>query len=114
MSLEAELSQFTGTEHWYKTLDAKTTYTDGVKYLADTRKCYWFIDIIVSYQHLLRKNEFQVWTLTVQDNGTATVTCKEDSDLEPIVTQEITYTDFPESEVTVWLANGVILLPSEY
>ena len=114
MSLELELAQFTGTESWYKTLDAKTTYTDGVKYLADSRECYWFIDIIVSYQHLLRKKDFQVWTLTVHDNRTATVTCKEDSDQEPIVTQEIPYTDFSEYSVEVWLSGGVILLPSEY
>lgn len=114
MSLETELSNFTGTENWYKTLDSKTTYTDGIKYLADTRKCHWFIDIIASYQHLLRKKDFQVWTLTVNDNGTAKVVCREDSDLDPVITHDIVFTDFPEPEVTVWLAGGVILLPSEY
>ena len=114
MSLQSELSQFTGTENWYKTVDAKTTYTDGVKYLADTRKCHWLIDVIASWQHMLRKKEFQVWTLKVKEDDSTVITCQEDSDQESIITQEIPYTDFPEDEIVLWCSQGVILLPSEY
>src|SRR3989304_933089 len=46
-----DLSQFTGTETWWKhPIFRSYTYTDGVKYVADSCKAYWLIDAILSNQ----------------------------------------------------------------
>lgn len=109
------LGQFTGTERYHRHTLARLLYTDGVEFLAENADCYWLIDAIASYQPQLksqRLREFQVWTLTVKDRS-AILTCREDSDCEPVVTQEIEFTDFPLPEIKLWVENGVLLLPSE-
>ena len=57
--------------------------------------------------------EFQVWTLKVRANHTATLSC-EDGNGNVVFTKEIEFTDFPLDEITLWFANNVIFLPSEY
>jgi hypothetical protein len=44
-----EFSQFTGTENWHK-LMMNHTATDGVMHVCEELKCYWFLDVILSYQ----------------------------------------------------------------
>jgi len=88
-------------------------YTDGVKYLADRCGAYWFIDLIASYQKVLEKMYFQLWGIDVRGDSTATVTCREDSNRIPVVTQEIEYTDFP-FDYELYCIDRVILLKSEY
>ena len=47
------LAQFTGTERWYRHgLVRNVTYTDGVRYVADTAGAYWLIDIVALAQGL--------------------------------------------------------------
>jgi hypothetical protein len=62
-----ELKQFTGSEYLYKYI-LGLKITEGVKFACQTAKCWWFADIIASYQldERIRKEEFQVWTLTVK------------------------------------------------
>lgn len=57
--------------------------------------------------------EFQVWTLRVAPDRSAVLTC-EDGDHSLLVSQAIAFTDFPLSEITLWLQNELIFLPSEY
>jgi len=57
--------------------------------------------------------EFQAWKLTVKPDSTATLSC-EDGNTNVVFTKEIEFTDFPCDEITLWFANDVILLPSEY
>jgi len=117
-TLKQELGQFTGTEHYYNFMNLKLT--DGVKYLAEKGKCWWLLDVILSYQGKLKNVPFQLWEVvrkTPEIEGfdfKATVTCREDAGLKPLVTQLIPYTDFPLDEVKLYLIDGVILLPSEY
>lgn len=121
MNDELNLDQFTGTEHYYKHFTG-IKYTDGIKYLADKTKCYWFIDAIASHQQSnltdafgkVKDCHFQIWTLRVFKDRTAVVIMKEDTDEEPRVSQEIEYTDFPLDEIEVYCIDGVILLKSEY
>jgi hypothetical protein len=85
------------------------------------------IDAIASYQRdrritgnrLLR--DLQFWELTVRD-GAGLLTCVADAGLPPAITQAIAFTDFPLSEVRVWVERGsvdgvteimVAMLPSE-
>lgn len=114
----ADLCQFTGTENYFRHFTG-LRYTDGVRFLAERGGAFWLIDAIASYQgeRAIRGNarlqDFQLWKLVVTDN-TAVLTLREDSDCPNIIEQHIEFTDFPLSEVALYVCNGVLLLPSEY
>jgi hypothetical protein len=120
VNMATDLKQFTGTEVWYKHPFSKTiTYTEGVQYLAEKGGAYWLLDELVLAQRLprVKKEEFQVWTLTVKDHlaidAMATLTC-EDGNGHKVYSKVIEFTDFPLSKATIWLTDNVMLLPSEY
>ena len=108
---------FTGTENWYQHWANKhITYTDGVKYVADTAGAYWLIDEIVFNQSnkKIQKQDFQTWKLVVDiPNRRGTLTC-EDGDYHVLFTKTIAFTDFPDPEIKFFFVDNVILLPSEY
>jgi hypothetical protein len=130
------LSQFIGTENWYRhSLARSVTYTDGVKYVADEAGAYWLVDIIaIAQEHTpaLKDQSFQTWKLTVKEDASAVVVCTDggqdvDDDGKAIYRtlyrQKISFTDFPLREIEFYccrdglLGDGiawVILLPSEY
>lgn len=117
MLLKQDLSQFTGTLNYYRHW-LRLVYTDGVKYLADEGGAYWLIDAIASYQtRTFLKDpmlqQFQHWKLTVHPNQTATLICERDTN-DVVLTQEIDFTDFPLSEIRLYLVTGVLMLTSEY
>ncbi|GAH47828.1 unnamed protein product [marine sediment metagenome] len=115
-SIDLNLDQFTGTEHHYKH-STGLRYTDGIKYLADKTNCYWFIDVIASYQGQLVVDAdfpFQIWKIKVNEDKSALVTMREDTDNPVIIRQKVGYTDFPLAEIEVYCINNVILLKSEY
>ena len=113
--IKKALDQFTGTENYYKHFTG-LKYTDGIKYLTDKTSCYWFIDIISSYQtdEKVKNCPFQIWKLKVYKDHTAVVHMREDTDAPNIVFQELDYTDFSLDEIEVYCIKGVILLKSEY
>ncbi|HRE43168.1 MAG TPA: hypothetical protein PKY87_04275 [Terricaulis sp.] len=111
-----DLLNFTGSEHWYRhPLWPSITYTDGARYVAEAGGAYWLLDAIVSHQHdpKVRSQDFQVWKLIVADDRSALLSC-EDGDHALITSQAIAFTDFPLPDITLWLQNNVIFLPSEY
>jgi len=114
---QAELDQFTGSEHWYRhPINRKVLFTDGAKYLAEKAGAYWLLDeiaIIQPYDKRVASEEFQVWKLTVRENRTATLVCEDGND-HVVYTQEIPFTDFPLDGITLWFTNNVIYLPSEH
>ncbi len=114
---EADLSQFTGTEHWYRhALNRNVLFTDGAKYVAEEGGAYWLLDAIAiaqRYEKRVAAEDFQVWKLTVRSDQTATLTC-EDGNGNVVHTQQLEFTDFPADEVTLWFENNVIYLPSEH
>jgi hypothetical protein len=114
---DADLTQFTGTEHWYRHgLVRHVLYTDGVKYVADTGGAYWLIDEIALAQEFddrLAAKPFQVWTLAVKENSSAVLVC-DDGNLHPLAMKQIRYTDFPMREIRFYFVDNTILLPSEY
>jgi hypothetical protein len=131
---QAILGQFTGTEgyHRYSPLFPNVVLTDGALYVAENgggHGAFWLMDVIASQITLAARKhpmcrEFQIWELKVNlKKRTAVVTCIPDSEMKPVVTQRIGYTDFDlpyikfyvEPQVVgegkmVW----VILLPSEH
>lgn len=110
------LNHATGTESYHRCspIPGFPVITDGVFMLAEAASCYWLLDIIGSYQSNRKLDKsFQVWKLTVNtENESAVVQGNNDTTL--IVTQEIPYTDFPLEELTLYLMDGVILLPAEH
>lgn len=111
---KAELRQFSGSEVVYKHSLSRGTYTEGVRHLAKELGAYWLLDYIFSVQFSkeVLVQDFQVWKLKVKDSA-ATLTL-EDGNENEVVSYEISYTDFSLDEMTLWLINNVLLLPSEY
>jgi hypothetical protein len=114
---EAELSRFTGSEHWHRHgLVRQVLYTDGAKYVADEGGAYWLLDEIALAQRgnkAVGAQEFQVWTLRVNADHTATLTCEDGND-HTVFEKAIPFTDFPADAVTLWFENHTIYLPSEH
>jgi len=114
---KADLAEFTGTEQWYRhTMVKNTLYTDGIKYVAERAGAYWLIDEIAFKQNhpLVKNEEFQVWTLRVdQQQATAILTC-DDGNGRIVFTKNIGYTDFPLEKIKIYFTDNVILLPGEY
>jgi len=110
---EADLSQFTVSETWYRHMTG-ATFTDGVKYLADNAGAYWLIDECLFRQRFrrVRAEEFQVWILRV-NGSTAVLTC-EDGNNNEVHAKRIEFTDFPLPEIKLYFCNNVLMLPSEY
>ena len=112
-----DLSGFTGSEQYYSSTFGRLNITDGVHFLREEGNCYWFIDIIESYQSILKDEPFQVWKLKVKQNESAIVIC-EDGNENVLQTQKQNYTDFQEqtglSEISLYCVDSVVLLPSEY
>ena len=124
-----ELLQFTGTETWHKwsPLFPKMLLTDGAMFVAEKggeHGAFWLMDAIASHQSEVQKNprlrDAQFWTLKVNPDKSATLTCVEDSGIPPAVEQKIDYTDFDLDELKLYcmpVGDGIhytILLPNEY
>lgn len=114
------LAKFTNTGTLYQVaLFNRTGCTEGAKFVADTAGAWWLLDIIVSYQFnaKVKPAKFQVWDLTVWEDRTATLECKDDTG-HLIISHEIADCDFPIPEITLWFSHQpqqlpTILLPSE-
>ena len=110
------LAQMTGTETYHRhPLMRSLMLTDGVVFLAENAEAWWLTDIVASHQvdAKVRAEDFQLWELVVAYNK-GVVTMRSDSDVPPIVTQEIEFTDFPLDSVKFYLTGKVLMLPSEY
>lgn len=112
----AELKKFSGScvlyKHWLNIL-----YTEGIKHFAETTQSFWLIDAIASHQTkklLLNPylQELQIWRLVVQEKSGVLI-CEWDTDKE-VLRQKIPYTDFPLPTIKLYLAQKVLMLPSEY
>jgi hypothetical protein len=111
MNANDQLRAHTCSDNFYK-YNFGLVITDGAKALAEKFFCFWFLDIIASYQGQLENEEFQVWTLK-RTGSKAIVTCTDGND-NVIKTQRISWTDFEPDEATVWVEFGTALLPSEH
>ncbi|QDV42519.1 hypothetical protein Enr13x_23670 [Stieleria neptunia] len=124
-----ELNQFIGDLVRYRhPLNRKVIYTPGVKYVAEKGEAYWLIDAIASWigsevfteaaSKDCRIEYMHFWTLTVGDDGTATLYAKADSPDEAFIVQTIPFTDFPMSSIDIWAGfdgeHWTLYLPSEH
>ena len=111
------LAQFTGSETFYRFgLRGDVLITEGVKYVADTAGAYWLLEAITIanvYEEKVRKEEFQLWILTVGKGTSGQLIC-DDGNGNIVYKQDLDFTDFPEPGIRLYFCNGTILLPSEY
>jgi len=118
--LNQKLAGFTGTINWHRHWTNLLAYTDGVKAMAEVAGAFWLIAGVASWQiqKKVARCDFQVWTLTVNEDRTAVLEMREDSDQPVLVTQQIPYTDFPPGTFKLWIEDSgrerVLLLPSEH
>jgi hypothetical protein len=110
-----ELAHFTGDLDRYRHWTRRLIYTTGIQHPAERAGAYWLIDLVASWQMQpnVAAEYFQVWTLVVRPDRTATATATSE-DQEVLTSQDVPHTDFPLEEITVWLVDGTLLLPSEY
>jgi hypothetical protein len=106
-----KFKHYTCTDNYYRHFTGML-YTDGVQALCEEFECYWFLDVVGSYQYKLTKEEFQVWFLQKEEHGSAVVTCSDGND-RILVTQQIPFTDFQAKQAIIWVEFNVALLPSE-
>ncbi len=111
MNANNQLREYQCTENYYRY--RTILITDGTLALAKEFECFWFLDIISSYQRDLTDEEFQVWKLTKNEDSSALVTCSDGNDRQ-IKRQRIEWTDFSATEGVLWLEQGILLLPSEH
>lgn len=113
----SSLAQFTGSETLMRHQFFKQILmTEGVQALAKGAGAWWFVDMICGAQ-FRSKNKlddvpFQVWKLNVEDKK-ASITVTDGND-NLISRCNISFTDFPEPGITLWLVNRTLMLPSEY
>ena len=126
---QLDLAQFTGDLKRYRhPLNGTVIYTPGVQYLAETAGAYWLIDAIASYltpsflakaaAEDSRVADMHFWSLTVHNDGSASLEARADSPCQPFVRQRIEHTDFPLDSINIWAGyDGVhwtLYLPSEH
>lgn len=109
--IKTGLAQCIGTEQYWKNDALSFQYTDGIKFLHESCEAYWLL-IAISSHH--RKEPFQLWELKVNDDRSASLIMKEDTNEPNLVEQHIPFTDFPLDEISLYLIDGILLLPSEY
>ena len=112
----ADLTQFTGTERYYR-LNRKCLLTDGTKYLAEAAGAFWLMDAAASYLIELGTDDWFVQVKLVVSCSSAILTL-EDGNGHVRARQVIPYTDFPLPEQNLYACwdgeHWVLMLPSEY
>ena len=110
-----ELAMHIGSECCFRHWTGRLVYTEGVQFLAREARAYWLIDLATSWMLDPRvgREEFVVWKLTVKPDHTA-IAIADDGNGNELARQVIEYTDFPLEEISLYLTNSTLLLPSEY
>lgn len=111
------LACFVGTfaYHIHQTGDLKLLLTDGCDFIKREAEAFWLFDSILAHQidNTVRGLYHQVWRLKKQPEDGWQLTC-EDGNGNLFVEQKIQFSDFPLQEITIWVIDGIALLPSEY
>lgn len=114
-SANDKLVDYWGTSGYYPYIN-RLLLTDGSLALAEKFQCFWFLDVIASYQDEIQldpKEGPQVWKLKKNPDGSADVICT-DGNYKELVRQAFRSTDFSEDEATVFVSKRIAYLPSEH
>jgi hypothetical protein len=117
--IKRALRQFTGTEKYHSHLypgKSPILLSDSCDFIRTHCNAHWLFDAILSYQceKILRHVNFQLWELQHCNKDLSwLLTCREDSNLKPLVSQVIEFSDCPLDYIKLYVISGVALLPSE-
>lgn len=117
--IKRALRQFTGSEKYWKHLypsHSPLLLTDGCRYVRDILNSHWLFDSVLIFQadKRLRGVNFQIWTLQQSKKDLSwLLTCREDSNQKPLISQVIEFSDFPLDYLKLYVIQGIALLPSE-
>ena len=110
------MSRFTGTTAYYR-ISRMHLLTDGTKHLAEKAACFWMMDAIASHLSEIGTEDWFVQVRMTVTGNRATMIYEDGSGSEH-ARQEIPYTDFPMTSITLYACwdqeHWVIMLPSEY
>lgn len=117
VEIESVLAGFHGGEEFFRhPLNRKVLWTEGVAYLADSAGAYWLLDEIAIanlYERAVKAEEFQVWTLALDQEGSGAVLKCGDGNGNAVYSKAIPFTDFPLQTIDLYFENDVICLPAE-
>lgn len=115
----AVLGHFTGTTGYHRVFPWNILFTenilltDGVMHVIENADAFWLAgEIGAGYDP--SNDYFQVFKLTVDLDTHKAVLTLTDGDGKALGKRNIDWTDFPLPEMTFWVVNGVVMLPSEY
>ena len=115
--LRNQLSQFTGTEKYYR-ISPKAVLTDGTQYLADAAGCYWLMDVYASHLAMIDPGVESFTCLKLIKRGHGAAIMIEDGNTQELAKQHIEYTDFPLDTFMcygIWSGEfWVVMLTTEY
>jgi len=108
-----DLSQFYGTEGYYRHSFTQMDYTDGVRYFAEQAGAYWFLDIVSSEYFMLMRDLGFITIDLHSENGKADITVT-DGNNKTLAKKHIDITDCPDGLYKFYFQDGVLMLTSEY
>lgn len=115
--LLSNLSQFIGTERYYRLLPTFVV-TDGLKYLMDQADCYWLAQLYGLHLVSIDFNQQPFTVLKFHRRGSGGIVKIEDGNDNVLAWQNLDYTDFPLDHFSLYGCwNGdhwVGMLTSEY
>lgn len=120
-------SQSCGTEKYHNVtpmIRGAMVVTDGVVEILEAGKCYWFTDIVASYITRIYENTLssdnRLWCCElgkILDSNKAVFFVHAGTKEDPIITQEIPFTDI-EKGIKMYLqfdgSRFVLMMPEEY
>ncbi len=117
--LRSGLSQFTQIDGWYHHWLNQFVFSDGVKWLSDHCDCRWLLTDIAYFQLRIRREfpqleTFQIWDLQRLSPQHVKLTCCQATHQIPLIQTQVEAVQFALPEITLWLVNGMLLLPGEY
>ena len=111
-----DLLHFTGTSAYYR-ISKRFLLTDGTKYLCEQADCFWLMDAASSHLLEIGVGDWFVLIRLKCEQERATLYFEYGNGHEH-ARQEIEYTDFPLSEISLYASwdgeHWVLMLPSEY
>jgi len=115
--LLSTLKQFTGCDQ-LKSLTHKVFLTEGSLYLAKAAECFWLFDVYSSHLDAVDSNKDWFTCLKLTKINQSLSVSIEDGNGRVLAKQNIEYTDFPLSAITLygcWTGEyWVLMLTSEY
>jgi len=117
--LRSGLRQFTQIDGWYHHWLNRFVYSDGVKWLSDQGDCRWLLTDIAFYQLRIKSDypqfePFQIWHFKSVSANHVALKCLDGNSQTPFIQDEVEVLQCAFTEITLWLVNGMLLLPSEY